>query len=281
MQGVSLEELGRDPVGRYVGGETFVHFCASPGLWGVLLWGRPSEADARQLGRSLVFELAPPAQPHVSIVDASRLDGGDAGAFGALERYVTRYAELLHQWVLRLAVVRPGGLGGAMVAGAYEVLPRPYPVAVFGDPRAALDWLAPAGDGPPHDALATALSELYAEAQRTPAFVSALRVLLDGHLGGVPVTDAASALGMSERTLQRKLSEVGTTFQDEMGDARVRAAKRMLLDGDAPLTEIAFEVGCASLQHFSALFRKRTGRSPSAWRKLQRAARVGSGPVAR
>src|SRR5258708_420144 len=116
MRGVSLDELGRDPVGRYVGGETFVHFCASPSLWGILLWGRPSATDARQLGRSLVLELAPPAQPHVSIVDASHLDGGDAGAFGALERYVTGYAELLHQWVLRLAIVRPSGLAAAIVA---------------------------------------------------------------------------------------------------------------------------------------------------------------------
>jgi AraC-like DNA-binding protein len=277
MRGVSLEELARDPVGRYVAGETFVHFCATPRLWGILLWGRPSEADARQLGRSLVLELAPPAEPHVSIVDCSRLDGGDAGAFGALERYLTRYAELLRQWVLRLAIVRPGGLGGAIVAGAYEVLPRPYPVAVFGDPHAALEWLSPdAGDGPSPAALATSLSELYADARGTPPFLAALRVLLDGRLGGVSVTDAAGALHLSERTLQRKLSEAGTTFQDEMAEARIRAAKRMLLDGDAPLTTIAFEVGCASLQHFSALFRKRTGQSPSAWRRRERAPRASS-----
>jgi AraC-like DNA-binding protein len=275
MRSVSLEELARDPVGSYVAGETFVHFCATPRLWGVLLWGRPSEADARQLGRSLIIELSPPAEPHVSIVDASRLDGGDAGAFGALERYVTRYAELLRQWVLRLAIVRPGGLGGAIVAGAYEVLPRPYPVAVFGDPHAALEWLSPhAGDAPSSAALATSLSELYADARATPPFLGALRVLLDGHLGGVSVTGAAGALHLSERTLQRKLGEAGTTFQDEMAGARIRAAKRMLLDSDAPLTTIALDVGCASLQHFSSLFRKRTGQSPSAWRRRERAPRA-------
>ena len=43
-------------------------------------------------------------------------------------------------------------------------------------------------------------------------------------------------------------------------------AMGMLVDGNAPLTAIAFDVGCASLQHFSALFRRRTQESPSAFR---------------
>jgi AraC-like DNA-binding protein len=123
--------------------------------------------------------------------------------------------------------------------------------------------------------MAAALSELYAQARRAPPFVDALRSHLDGHLGGISVSGAAGALGMSERTLQRKLGEVGTTFQDEMAEARIRAAKRMLLDGDAPLTAIAFDVGCASLQHFSALFRKRTGQSPSDFRRQSRTPRGG------
>jgi len=187
-------------------------------------------------------------------------------AFRALEGYVTRHADLLRQQVQRLALIRPGGLGGAIVAGAYEVLPRVYPVSVFDDARAALEWL----DVRPSDAMAAVLADLYTAASKTPPYVRALRVLLDRHLGGMAVSDAASALGMSERTLQRKLGDAGTTFQDEMADARVRAAQRMLLDGDAPLTTIALEVGCASLQHFSALFRKRTGESPSVWRQRHR-----------
>ena len=81
------------------------------------------------------------------------------------------------------------------------------------------------------------------------------------------VADAAKALGTSERTLQRKLAEAKTTFQGEMAEARVRAAERMLLDRDAPLTSIALETGCASLQHFNAMFRKRRGVTPGLWRR--------------
>jgi AraC-like DNA-binding protein len=269
MRGASLDELARDPVGRFVAGETFVHFCAHPGLWGVVLWGRPDETHAFQLGRSLVLELAPPAVPHASIVDASRLENGNEGAFGALEKYVTRYGSLLQEWVHKLAIVRSKGLGGAIVAGAHEVLALPYPVAVFDDARAALEWL----DERSPDALVQTLSDLYAEASGTPPFLGTLRLLLDAHLHGVTIAVAAKALSLSERTLQRKLGESDTTFQLEMIDARVRAAKRMLLEGDAPLTTIAIESGCASLQHFNTLFRKRTGELPSAWRLRMRARR--------
>jgi AraC-like DNA-binding protein len=270
MHRSTLDDLARDPAGRYVAGETFAHFCAAPTLWGVILWGRPSAEHAIALGRSLVLELRPPAVPHASIVDASRLDAGDPAAFNAAEQYLTRFGDALARQVTRLALVRPRGLGGALVAGAYEVLPRPYPVAVFGEVAAAFAWLAErAGTGWPKDGPAV-VAALHAEASGTPQVVGALRALLDGKLSGVGITEAASALGLSERTLQRKLGDAGTTFQDELAEARLRAARRMLLETDAPLTQIAYDVGCASLQHFSALFRKRLRESPSAFRERAR-----------
>ena len=268
MRCATIDELARDPVGRWVGGATFAHFCLRSSLWGLLLWGRPNEQDAIQLGRSLVLELEPGVPRHDSIVDASRLEGGDASAFIALQKYMTRHSEALAKQVSRLALVRPSGLEGAIVAGAYEVIERPYPVKLFGDVAGALAWLAPDG----HLAeLAASIAAVHTEATGTPPILGALRSWLDGHLADPTVAAAASALGVSERTLQRKLGDMGTTFLDEASGARVRAAQRLLRDGDTPLTAIALEVGCASLQHFSALFRRRTGESPSAWRVKNRA----------
>jgi hypothetical protein len=34
----TLDEFASDPVGRYVSGNEYVHFCATPELWGVVLW---------------------------------------------------------------------------------------------------------------------------------------------------------------------------------------------------------------------------------------------------
>jgi AraC-like DNA-binding protein len=272
VQRGTVEELARGPVGRFVVGDTFAHFCAAPTLWGVVLWGRPDHAQAMQLGRSLVLELQAPAVAHASIFDASRLAVADPGAFRAAERYVTRFAALLGERLTRLALVRPDGMSGAVVAGAFEVLPRPYPARVFADARAAFAWLAEAGapadwpaDGP------ALLAALHAEASAAPTLLVPLRALLEARLVGLAVADAARELGLSARTLQRKLGELGTTFQDEQSAARVRVAKRLLVETDAPITNIALDVGCASLQHLGALFRKREGQSPTAFRQRRRA----------
>jgi AraC-like DNA-binding protein len=254
----SLAELARDPVGRYLTGDCFIHFCAEPGFWGVVLWGRPDHQQAYQLGRSLMLGLSPPAEPHVTLFDASRLEGSDPAAFRAAERYILHFAPALARHVRRMALVRPSGMNGAVVAGAFDVMPKPFPVAVFGDAVRACAWLGVDG--------AALVASLHAEVTATPRLLPALRDFLDQHLAGVSLDDAAGALGLSSRSLQRKLGEAGTTFKDELAEARVRAARRMLLDGNAPLTAIAYDVGCASLQHFSAMFRRRTHESPSAFR---------------
>ncbi len=269
MQLASLEDFERDPVGRFVCGDRYAHFCVAPRLWGILLRGRPSEAEARELGRSLVFALGPPAIPHAVVVDTSELEGGDAGGFGAAQRFLARNRDRLTQQITRLALVRPAGLSGAMVSGAFEVLPRPFPVSLFTDVGDALAWLAPASEVGGTEALA-AVTLVRETAARVNSALRALRAYVEAHLGDATLAAAAKACGASERSLQRRLADAGTTFQDELVLARVRAAERLLAESDAPLTEIALEVGCASLQHFSTMFRKQTGDPPSEWRRKRR-----------
>ncbi|HMR07463.1 MAG TPA: helix-turn-helix transcriptional regulator [Polyangiaceae bacterium] len=270
MRGVRLTELQQAPVGSYVSGPCFAHGCLHPALWVLCIWGRPNADIARSLGRSLVFELAPPAVPHASFIDTSGLESGGDGAFEMLEAYLTHHADALAHWVQRVALVRPKGLSGALVSGIFQVAPRPFDVRLFDDPAAALSWL--------HQALAfepapsAALQEISAmrAAADVPEVVRRLRRVLSENLRGVSIEDAARALALSPRTLQRRLSDARTTFQDQMADARVAAAQRLLLDGSSPITRIAFDVGCASPQHLSALFKKRTGVSPSEWRRRRR-----------
>lgn len=272
MQPASLEELSRDPVGKFVAGARTLHFCASPRLWGIVLWGRPTEADALEVYRSLPFEMRPPAIPHAAIIDASRMEGGEPAAFARVERYLSRFSGALGEWILRLAMVRPSGLAGAIVAGAPQLLAFPFPVQVFEDVPAALRWLAPdAGLTGSVDAVGRAIADAQARASRTPPLLREVRLWLEANLVGPTLGQAASAFATSERSMQRRLAEASTTFQDEVGLARVRVAERMLESGDAPLTEIAIAVGCASLQHFGALFKRVTGESPGAWRKRRRA----------
>ena len=48
---------------------------------------------------------------------------------------------------------------------------------------------------------------------------------------------------------------------------RIERAKKLLIETDTPITEIALHVGCADASHFSHLFRQFVGLSPAAYRK--------------
>ncbi len=270
MQPATVKQLSESPVGRYVTGDGYLHFCAAPELWGVLLWGRPNLEVALALGRSLVVELDRPAVPHASIVDTSCLEGADVGAFKALDGYVRANFEQLQAQVLRLALVRPSGMEGALVAGFFEVMPRPYPVQIFEDRDKALQWALEGLQLDPQE-FAGSINQLHEIGLSKPPIVRELEGYLESNLAVANVADASHALGLSERTLQRRLSEAGTTFVDALSSTRMRVAQRLMLDSEAPLTRIALDVGCASLQHFSALFRKKVGQAPSAWRAKHKA----------
>jgi AraC family transcriptional regulator len=47
---------------------------------------------------------------------------------------------------------------------------------------------------------------------------------------------------------------------------RMEQAKRLLAETDVPLSEIAYQVGCADQSHFTALFRHHVATTPKAYR---------------
>lgn len=267
-----IDELVADPVGRYLSGESFLYFCATPKLYGIVFWGRPRADDLARLVRGLVVELGPRAVPHVSLVDVRRVEAVEPGAFAVLAEYVRVQREPLARRVERLALVRPEGLMGAVAEGFYAMLaPPPYPVETFDEPQRALSWLTP--DPPPQ--LLRELDALVARARGASPLLVALRDLLDARPGALDLAAAARALSVSERTLQRRLRDEATTFQGEHAASQIRVAQRLLLETDAKLAAVAVDVGCATLQHFSALFRRLVGEAPSSWRARERGLRGG------
>jgi AraC-like DNA-binding protein len=258
----SLAEFLRAPVGRCVIGRSWLYFYPRIGLCGFAVWGRPTGDDMLDLSRVLAVELDQP--PHVSLVDVHLMEGLEAAAFRTIEDYVREHYEALTRVVTKLALVRPPGLMGAVTAGFFGVQAPPYPVDVFDDAARALRWLGV------DEGFRLELGAAVAEASGAPALLTRMRAWIVEHLAKPKIGDAAQALGTSERTLQRKLLEHGTTFQNEVNSTRVREAQRRLLDSDAQLTRIALDIGCGSLATFSSLFRKRIGETPSAWRAKMR-----------
>gem|GEM_PF-1231312 len=76
--------------------------------------------------------------------------------------------------------------------------------------------------------------------------------------------DVAAMLGLSTRTLQRKLREEGHTFQQLLEAYQIELAAELLRRPDTRVQEVAFQLGFNSLQSFSRAFKRKTGRTPTA-----------------
>ena len=81
--------------------------------------------------------------------------------------------------------------------------------------------------------------------------------------GEVAFEKVAKTIGMSERSLQRKLSEKGTTFRTILDEIRKELALSYVRDLDITLSEIAFLLGFSEQSAFSRAFKRLTGMSPS------------------
>jgi AraC-like DNA-binding protein len=86
-----------------------------------------------------------------------------------------------------------------------------------------------------------------------------LEMLASGHYS---MTYVASNLAVSNRTLQRRLREEGTTFQKVLEEVREELARHYLSATDYTSAEISFLLGYEEPNSFFRAFRAWTGQSP-------------------
>lgn len=77
----------------------------------------------------------------------------------------------------------------------------------------------------------------------------------------------AAELGISRRTLQRRLTENGIDFRRVRATVRLTRAAELLHSSDAPIGEIALLVGYAEVSSFSHAFRRWCGETPREYRR--------------
>lgn len=78
------------------------------------------------------------------------------------------------------------------------------------------------------------------------------------------LTELSRIAGINEYKLKRGFKETfSQTVFEYLSDVRLEIARNDLLDKRKAITEIAFELGYSSLQHFSAAFKKKFGVAPS------------------
>src|SRR5678816_4387670 len=76
----------------------------------------------------------------------------------------------------------------------------------------------------------------------------------------------AERLGMSTRTVQRRLGDEGATYVRVVGQARAALARHMLEDATTRVADVAQTLGYSDAGHFSRAFVRWTGITPREFR---------------
>ena len=130
-------------------------------------------------------------------------------------------------------------------------------------PAEVLDW-------PTRDSLTSMSAELrlYLNANYANNFQEQVRVVLNSMLATRKCTAEAVALtlGLSERTLQRRLRAEGTSFRELQEQVRSSLAINYMREPQFRLTDIAEMLGYADLSVFSRSFKRWFGISPQQWK---------------
>ena len=79
---------------------------------------------------------------------------------------------------------------------------------------------------------------------------------------GVSLAEAAKRLGVSSRTLVRRLRETGTTYRDLRDAHRRRRAEKLLREGSLTVAEVAYQLGYEATPNFNRACRRWFGSSP-------------------
>ncbi len=112
--------------------------------------------------------------------------------------------------------------------------------------------------------LASALDEIQAHS----SIREQVKIVLKRGLpsGRPELSEVARDLAMSERTLQRRITEEAATFRELLMEARQELGRQLLSDPSATIDEVACLLGYQDTSSFYRAFRDWEGVTPSQWR---------------
>ncbi len=116
--------------------------------------------------------------------------------------------------------------------------------------------------------LTPALADALGEIDASGSIGDQVRGVLKRSLaaGRPELADVARDLGMSERTLQRRITDEGSTFRDLLVQARQELGRTLLADPAADIGEVACLLGYQDASSFYRAFREWEGTTPHRWR---------------
>jgi len=255
-----VDEYFKDPTWRILRRNGY--FCSSPDGSLLTLWA-VGHTDVDSLESLLeIFAAVERARlpARRQLVVLRHLKGVSTTAMARFVRYHEQATAYL-RGISHEAVVRPQGVAGVLAEGFYRAVHVPADGRVFTDLGGAVAWVGVTDDA----WLAAAAAEeakLVASIRQSPAGLAALWA---PRYMKLTLAEAAAALSMSPRTLQRRLQEGQTAFEALRLNAALAHGEE-LLSTDVDVKFIAYTLGFASPSAFSAAFRRARGVSPEQWR---------------
>lgn len=224
------------------------------GVLGVTVWGNP-EVDAIadvELGTDRVL-----------LLDLELLETIERDTFEAVHRWMRANRSRLTSAIAHIVVIVPAdAFAASLVAG--------YATVCGISPRLDLVHTIAEAEQQLGVRVANALGERRAAIAVGQHHTRRVARALDRD-PALDIETLARQLCMTDRTLQRRLADEGTSFSTQARMAKLRRAKHLLGTTDEAVAGIAYAVGCRTSQHFAELFKAGTGMTPSQWRQRRRA----------
>ena len=85
--------------------------------------------------------------------------------------------------------------------------------------------------------------------------------------GDLSIAAVAKPMGMSERTLQRRLEELELSYSQVVGEVRHEVSESYLREPNVSIAEVAWLLGFSDQSAFGRAFKRWTGQSPGTWRR--------------
>lgn len=134
--------------------------------------------------------------------------------------------------------------------------------AVLTFPAAELDRPLPQGNPQSVVICESLCADLVTRRRERSGTAQQVRVLIAQELHrGAPAAVVAAGLGLSERTLRRRLSAAGTSYSELLDEVRATLAAE-LLDSQLTVDDVALRLGYAEASSFIHAHRRWTGRTP-------------------
>ncbi|MET0340156.1 MAG: AraC family transcriptional regulator [Polyangiales bacterium] len=146
-----------------------------------------------------------------------------------------------------------------------ERFDAPHTELVF--TRAMLDARSPHQDDDMQEALRRVADRRIVQlGTRAPYALRVRELLLKQGPHRADMKDVARSLGLSVRSLRRRLADEGRSYNEVSLEALALTAKRHLRDEQLSIQETAYEMGFSDTSTFHRAFKRWTGMTPSAFR---------------